>query len=58
MRYCVPCALIVLARRPGPVNGDGTGDEIGRASQDQSKLLVQAKGLDSSREEVLEAIGT
>lgn len=52
----MPRALVELARRPGDSDGDGTGNEVGWASQHKRDGLVEAKSLDHSREEVLETI--
>ena len=51
-------ALVEATRRPRPGDRDETGNEVGRASEGKGNSLVEVKGLNSSREEVLEAVGS
>lgn len=52
----VPCALVEATRRPRPGDRNEASDEVGRASEGESNSLIEVKGLNSSREEVLEAV--
>jgi hypothetical protein len=60
-RFCnsdVPCALVETTRRPRPGDRDEASNEVGWASESESDGLVETKSLDSSGEEVFEAVSS
>lgn len=53
----MPGALVEFPRAVGPGNGDDAGDQIRWAGEHEGDGLRESEGLDSRREEVLEAVG-
>jgi hypothetical protein len=49
----VPGTLIVLARADGDGDREDTGDEVGRAGEDETDDLAEAEGLDDYSGSVL-----